>query len=119
MPQVVNWQDRQLIKEGQHITGAVVDGWLLKRVRGSKHKLRNRPGWAVDAAALSIARTLGAVGVRIEDQDSGRVYLADWAALDAHGYTFDRGHGRQIALDLKHWQLEGAPAPLVQTALFA
>lgn len=114
MPQVVNWQDRQLIKEGQHITGAVWNGWFLKRVRGSVHKLRNRPGWAADA--LSIART---VGIRIEDEETGRVYLANLATLDAHGYRFNAGWGEQIALDMKHWQLEGAPAPLVQDTLFA
>ncbi len=68
---------------------------------------------------LATARAAGALGVRVEDTESGRVYLADWAALDAHGYTFDRGYGRQIALPLRYWQLEGAPAPLVQETLFA
>ena len=119
MPHVVNWQDRQLIRDGQHIAGAVWRGWFVKIVQGSKHRLRNRPGGAVDAAALAVARTLGARGLRIEDTESGRVYLADLATLDAHGYRLDAGWGEQIALDMKFWQTEGAPAPLVQEPLFA
>jgi len=101
------------------IAGALVDGWLRKIVQGSRHMLRSPRAWAIDAGALATARAAGALGVRVEDTESGRVYLADWAALDAHGYTFDRGHGRQIALPLRYWQLEGAPALPVQEPLFA
>jgi hypothetical protein len=101
---------------GRNITGALVDGYLRKIVQGSRHMLRSPRGWAIDAHALATARAAGAVGVRVEDTESGRVYLATWAALDAHGYTFDRGHGRQIALPLRYWQLDGAPQ---QAALFA
>jgi hypothetical protein len=110
---------------GRHITGAIVDGWLVKVVEGSKHMLRRYPGpgWATDAATLTIARTLGAVGVRVEDRETGRVYRASMATLDAHGVRFNRGYGEQIALHMKHWQLQGAPtaaeAPPVQAALFA
>lgn len=101
------------------IAGALVDGWLRKIVQASKHMLRSPRGWAIDAHALATARSAGALGLRIEDTESGRVYLADWDTLDAHGYTFDRGYGRQIALPLRYWQLEGAPAPPVQELLFA
>jgi hypothetical protein len=59
---------------------------------------------------------LGAVGVRIEDQETGKVYRADLATLDTYGYRFNRGWGEQIALPLTHWQVQGEP---IQAALFA
>ena len=37
-------------------------------------------------------------------------------AIDAHGYRFNRGFGDQVALQLKHWQLQGAAT---QQPLFA
>lgn len=101
------------------IAGALVGGYLRKIVQGSRHMLRSPRGWAIDAHALATARAAGALGLRVEDTETGRVYLADWAALDAHGYSFNRGYGDQVALPIQYWQLEGAPAPLVQSALFA
>ena len=98
------------------IVGMVRDHELVKRVQESKHLLRSPRGWAIDAHALTVARTLGAIAVRIEDTETGKIYRADLATLDAHGWTFDRGYGRQIALPLHFWQLQGAP---IQAALFA
>ena len=98
------------------IVGMVRDHELVKRVQESKHLLRSPRGWAIDAYALSVARTLGALGVCIEDTETGKVYRADLATIDTHGWQFDRGHGRQIALPLHYWQLQGEPS---QSALFA
>ena len=98
------------------IVGMVRDHELVKRVQESKHLLRSPRGWAVDAYALSVARTLGAIAVRIEDTETGKVYRADLATIDAHGYRFNRGYGDQVALQLKFWQLQGAPT---QQPLFA
>ena len=105
------------------VVGVVKEHELVKKVQQSKHLLRSPRGWAIDAYALSIARTLGAVGVRVEDTETGKTYRADLATIDAHGWPFDRGHGRQIALPLHYWQLQGEPTAAealpVQPALFA
>ena len=122
MPHVVNWQDRQLVKDERgRVTGAVVNGRFYRRVQGSKHMLRSPRAWTVNAAALSIARTLGAVGVTIEDEETGKVYAADLVTIDAHGYRFNRGWDEQIALPLPYWQIEGSDKSNlpVQAALFA
>ena len=118
MPEITIGRNPQYLRtrNGRNITGAIRDGYLVKVVQGSRHMLRSPKGWAIDAHALATARAAGAVGVFVEDQDTGAVYLADWAALDAHGYRFNRGYGDQVALQLKFWQLEGAPQ---QAALFA
>ena len=96
------------------VVGMIFDQELVKVVHGSKHMLRSPKGWAIDAHALATARTAGAVGVRIEDTETGKVYRADLATIDTHGWQFDRGHGRQIALPLQYWQVVGLP---VQAAL--
>ena len=101
---------------GRQIAGAIVDGWLRKLVHGSRHMLKSPRAWAIDADALTVARTLGAIAVRIEDTETGKIYRADLATIDAHGYRFNRGYGDQVALQLKFWQLQGAPT---QQPLFA
>ena len=73
------------------VVGVVKEHELVKKVQQSKHLLRSPRGWAIDAYALSIARTLGAVGVRVEDTETGKTYRADLATIDAHGWPFDLG----------------------------
>ena len=109
---------------GRHITGAIVDGVLVKIGAERKHMLHGYPGpgWAFAITALTIARSLGVQAVRVEDRETGKVYRASMATLDDHGERFDRGYGEQIVLHLKHWQLQGAPTAAealpVQAALF-
>lgn len=116
MPEITAARNPQYLStpNGRNIAGAIRDGYLVKVTRASKHMLRSPKGWAIDAHALATARTAGAVGVRIEDQDTGKVYRADLATIDTHGWQFDRGYGRQIALPLQYWQVVGLP---VQAAL--
>lgn len=120
----------KIITQNQ-LRGVVIAGELVQRRRASAHMLRKpAPAWAVGDDVLAVARTLGAVAVRIVDTDSGAEYVTDMQTLDAHGRTVNWGHGAQTALDLRHWrkqstatQLDTAPttpaACAVQAALFA
>ena len=113
------------------LRGVVIDGELVQRRRGSVHMLRRpAPAWAVGDDVLTIARTLGAVRVRIVDTDSGAEYVASLETFDANGRRLDWGHGAQTALSLHFWQKQSSvvpqpdPAPstlagAVQRALFA
>jgi hypothetical protein len=101
--------NEQYITLAGRVVGVVKQHELVKKVQQSKHLLRSPRGWAIDAYALSIARTLGAVGVRVEDTETGKTYRADLATIDAHGWQFDRGHGEQIALPIHYWQVVGLP----------
>lgn len=123
--------ERKIILQNQ-LRGVVIAGELVQRRRASVHMLRRpAPAWAVGDDVLSIARTLGAVRVRIVDSETGTEYVASMETLDAHGRAVNWGHGKQTALDLRHWQKQSNaatqpdPAPstpaacAVQAALFA
>lgn len=116
LPETARPDNGHYLQRNGRTVGAVIDGELVKRVKGSVHMLRSPRGWAVDAEILDDARALGAVAVRIEDTETGKIYRADLVTIDAHGWTFDRKYGRQVVLPLTYWQLEGAP---IQAALFA
>ncbi|MEW6649421.1 MAG: hypothetical protein AB1453_04440 [Chloroflexota bacterium] len=80
-------------------------GRLVKSVRGSRHMLRQPPGWAVDCTILNAARLDGATSVEIRDVETNRIYTAPVSLFDQHGVTLDRGFGRQIALPLAYWSM--------------
>lgn len=89
---------------------------LRKRVRASVHMLRKPPAWAVDVSILEAARRDGATRIEVEDAETKRIYTAHVSAFDTHGFSFDRGFGRQIGLPLQYWHVEAVNAR--QLALF-
>jgi len=78
--------------------GSVIDGKFCKRVRASKHMLREPRGWALDSESLVAAERLGAREAEIEDTESGAIYTASFERIRSKGFRFDRGHGQQICL---------------------
>jgi hypothetical protein len=82
----------------------VVLGDVLRRVCESKHQLKNPPAWAFDVAGLRHAQELGADLVRVEVSNTGDVFEAPIHQLWEHGFQFDRGFGRQVALEVKWWK---------------
>lgn len=78
---------------------------LIKRARASRHMLRNPHGWAWDTRILEEAKEKGVFIVYIIDEDTNTVYEAPLDEFWAHGQRIDRGHGEQICLPLKYWQI--------------
>jgi len=76
---------------------------LRKRVRGSKHRLRVPPAWAVDEEILRQAEQDGARTVEVEDAETGIIYTAPLQEFWAKGIEIDRGFGRQLALPMGLW----------------
>lgn len=109
------------------LRGVVIDGELVQRRRASAHMLRRpAPAWAVGDDVLTIAKTCGAVAVRIVDAETGAEYSTDMQTLDARGRAVNFGHGAQTALDLRYWRKQGGGIPEApraehdpQLALFA
>jgi hypothetical protein len=97
---------RQLWAGGRKV-GEVRGEVFHKRVRSSEHQLRKPPAWACDVAALREAERAGARVVELFDEDTGETVRAPLAAFWQHGFTFDRGCGRQQGLVLSHWQPAG------------
>lgn len=80
---------------------------LHKRVDPERHQLRNPPAWAEDGLALAEAERAGAEAAVFESTGRDRRWTAPLRAFRLHGFEFDRGAGRQVALPLAHWHVEG------------
>jgi hypothetical protein len=87
-----------------HVVGGVSAGtlWLDRRARF--HMLRRPPAWAIDCVVLDEAERLGARRICVSDADSGRTFWADIAEFRRWAWRLDRGHGSQLALDLRYWR---------------
>jgi len=101
-----------LMRNDGKVVGVVRGNVFHKRVRGSVHMLRRPPGWAVDITVLADAEKHGAESVEIEDTETGKRYKVSVSLFWNRGIKIDRGHGRQIALPLKYWSVEGQPAQM-------
>ena len=55
------------------------------------------------------AERAGAVDVAVTDSDTGRVYCAAIATIRRYGFPVLRGHGRQVALSLDRYSVNGEP----------
>jgi len=91
------------------------DCWT-KRVRRSAHMLRVPPSWALDVADLAAAEAMGARWVCLLEQEQRVVYKATIGRVRSKGVLLDRGYGRQLALPLGHWLLEGEGEPAPEPA---
>ena len=84
--------------------GQVYGDEYRKAVSGSKHQLKKPPAWALDVTDLMAAGALEATVVRIRDTETGTNWWATIETILDKGFRFNRGHGQQIALALKHWE---------------
>jgi len=87
-------------------------GDVLKKhhARGSEHRLRKPPAWAIDLDDLDAAEALGALYVNIRDTEARRHYWAALSTIRARGVTLERGRGEQVALTLEWWRPTRAAA---------
>lgn len=86
------------------VVGTVVGDVFRKRIYASRHLLRRPRAIAFDVQSLVDAQCAGARLVEVTDVESGATYSASLAEVLRCGFTFDRGHGRQIALPLDLWR---------------
>ena len=83
--------------------GRVTGNTYRKTVTGSIHRLRKPIAWAIDCADLAEAERRGAVRIEILDLETQITYMATIEYFRAHALTLDRGFGRQLALEIRHW----------------
>ena len=79
------------------------DTWH-KTAKGSLHRLRRPPAWAVDLADLEAAEALGVRLVAIYDQEAERDYWASIGIIRRRGFVLNRNFGEQVALPLAWWR---------------
>lgn len=109
------------------VVGQVANGVFVKSIVGSKHILRKPRAIAFDVRSLRDAQDYGATRVAVQDIENGTVYAASIKEIMEHGFTLDRGFGKQVALPINKFQIsvkdaKGVPQPTepetVQLAAF-
>lgn len=115
--------------EAGKLAGRIQDDIYHTNRRRSVHQLRQPPAWAIDAAILGELRAAGVKRVEVRETEGGQTYTTTLETFFKHGIALDRGHGRQIALPLAYWRVDGRrslaeqqaerePAPARQMSLF-
>ncbi len=94
------------------VIGHVADGVFVKHLDGRRHFLRNPAAICFDVTTLDDAEAAGASSVAITDIATGACYRQKIAAIREHGFHVTRGFGRQIALKLHNFSIDGRPSAL-------
>ena len=90
--------------------GTVSGIWFQKTIQGSKHLLRvPMLSLAFDVSTLEDAAAAGATFVAVTDTESGRIYRQRITTILQHGFDVRRGFGRQKALPLTAYSIDGRP----------
>ena len=87
------------------IIGYLEDHTFIKPARGSKHRLRCPPAWAIDAEAFDSEVKPNATEIIVVDKESGIEYHCKVETFDRLKGELDRGFGRQYFLTLNHWEV--------------
>jgi hypothetical protein len=103
--------DVPLFVAGRDRPVATVAGEALKKFIRPEHFLRKPAAIAFDEGVLREAARLGAVRVEVLCSD-GRTFRCTLDDYRTHGWTLDRGYGRQWALPLERWSIDGAPSAM-------
>lgn len=96
--------------------GYVSGQFFRKTIVGSKHMLRSPKAIGFELCTLDDAGKAGATDVSITDSETGHTYCAPIATVRHYGFPVVRGHGRQIALALDYYSIDGATPVAEQRA---
>lgn len=81
------------------MVGVIREDTFYKKVKGSKHMLRNPRGWAVDASVFEEEFEY----VEIYDEEEGSTWNVSKKYFVENGFKINRGHGDQIVLPIERW----------------
>jgi len=84
------------------------DNILFKTARESIHFLRKPPAIAIDLKIFNTYKEFIEY-VQVYEKESGFYYTARKIDFIEFGFCIDRGHGKQIALQLKYWDKSRIP----------
>lgn len=108
---------RDFMNSRGQATASIV-GDLLRKTIGTQHILRRPCAIGFDWDHIQAAEEAGVKRILVRDRDSGRVYRTSFETFLARGFEVNRGFGRQRALALHLWQVEGgdpSSATLIET----
>lgn len=86
--------------------GRLRDGVLHTVVFSARgHMLRQPPGWAIEESTLDGVTE----GIRLTDGSTDTVYWVSRADFDRYSFAIERRFGKQRALPLRYWSIDGEP----------
>jgi hypothetical protein len=77
--------------------------WVVKSE--ATHKLLKPEAWAFDECIIDQAEEAGAHTICVQTSDTGKRFTTSMDIFRDKALSFTRGHGAQLALTLKYWQL--------------
>jgi hypothetical protein len=86
---------------------AEITGGVLRKKVLPHHILRSPPAIAFDDAVLTEAGNVGFNFIEVVETTSGTVYTASREMFEAHKVPILRGYGKQSALPLEWWSVNG------------
>jgi hypothetical protein len=93
------------VKAQGKIIGYLRDHTFIKRVIGSKHKLRKPPAWCISKEAFCEQVMPNTENVIVEDIESGLVYECPTEVFAERAFEIQRGGFEpQLALTLNYWK---------------
>ena len=96
---------RPIVVDGR-VIGILAGNEFVKKVVGSKHRLRCPPAWAIDADVFDTEIRPNTTRIVVIDSETDVKYRVSAATFDTLKGELDRGFGRQYFLPLQHWQVE-------------
>jgi hypothetical protein len=87
------------------LIGTLDAGVFTKKVRGSIHRVRTPPGWAIDKLAYDEHLVGKCHTIVIVDTEAHLRYTVSFAKFDEKKILMNRGYGAQYLLVLLYWQV--------------
>jgi len=97
MPEKIIWRGKVI----GHVDG---DVFTTRRKRGI-HFMRAYNGYAIQRDILRRLLRQGVRIIRVVETDTGTVLETASATFDQHGIQFNAGHGLQVVLDERYWDI--------------
>lgn len=95
-----------IIRVGEKVIGEIEGDVFIKKVSGSKHRLKSPPAWAVDANSWDNQISPVCKFVQVYDREQGKSYWSTVANFNQYKGLIDRGFEPQYFLALNRWVTE-------------
>jgi hypothetical protein len=93
------------VKAQGKIIGVLSNHTFIKRVTGSKHRLRKPPAWCISKQAFCEQIMPNTENIIVEDVESGLIYECPTEIFANHAFEIQRGNFEpQLALTLNYWK---------------